>query len=307
MAGGSARGAGPVGPFRPDVRHRGDAAVQPFADGAGRAGAARRAARGVAAADRPLGAAVAPRRGGRHARPDGGGGLAARAGRTRGAGLPCRDPAGLRAAVGACEGTGRGAADDGRIDVAARRAGALGPGQRAPARRDRRGARRSGDGHAGDAGQPDHDPHAARGGAAGFAAYVERPRLTLDDLAEASLAVYLARHQFAALHLVTGTHALRVLLAAAASRGLVVDEGQVLRSVWRAWLGTYLSDQRPAPAWALVHAGSASEDDWTRELPALQGSMNDHRIKVADAAREEWRHRGWPGYALCLRREGAAQ
>nr|WP_310735334.1 questin oxidase family protein [Mitsuaria sp. TWR114] len=126
-------------------------------------------------------------------------------------------------------------------------------------------------------------------------------------MAEASLAVYLARHQFAALHLVTGTHALRVLLAAAASRGLVVDEGQVLRSVWRAWLGTYLSDQRPAPAWALVHAGSASEDDWTRELPALQGSMNDHRIKVADAAREEWRHRGWPGYALCLRREGAAQ
>jgi|GEM_PF-22592 len=141
----------------------------------------------------------------------------------------------------------------------------------------------------------------------GFAAYVERPRLTLDDLAEASLAVYLARHQFAALHLVTGTHALRVLLAAAASRGLVVDEGQVLRSVWRAWLGTYLSDQRPAPAWALVHAGSASEDDWTRELPALHETMNDHRIKVADAAREEWRHRGWPGYALCLRREGAAQ
>lgn len=141
----------------------------------------------------------------------------------------------------------------------------------------------------------------------GFDGYVERPRLTLDALAEASLAVYLSRHQFASLHLVTGTHALRVLLEAASSRGVDIDEGQVLRTVWRAWLGTYLSERRPAPAWALVHAGHATEDDWTRELPSLHASMNDHRIKVADAAREEWRHRGWPGYALCLRAEGAAQ
>ncbi|OWQ47105.1 hypothetical protein CDL60_12030 [Roseateles noduli] len=141
----------------------------------------------------------------------------------------------------------------------------------------------------------------------GFDGYVERPRLTLDALAEASLAAYLSRHQFASLHLVTGTHAVRVLLEAAASRGVEIDQGQVLRTVWRAWLGTYLSELRPAPAWALVHAGQASEEDWTRELPSLHASMNDHRIKVADAAREEWRHRGWPGYALCLRREGAAQ
>ncbi|WP_431289393.1 questin oxidase family protein [Roseateles chitinivorans] len=141
----------------------------------------------------------------------------------------------------------------------------------------------------------------------GFDGYVERPRLTLDALAEASLAAYLSRHQFASLHLVTGTHAVRVLLEAAASRGVGIDEGQVLRTVWRAWLGTYLSELRPAPAWALVHAGQASEDDWARELSSLHASMNDHRIKVADAAREEWRHRGWPGYALCLRREGAAQ
>lgn len=141
----------------------------------------------------------------------------------------------------------------------------------------------------------------------GFDDYVARPRLTLDALAEASLAVYLARHGFTALHLVTGTHAVRVLLETAAARGMAIDEGQVLRTVWRAWLGAYLSELRPAPSWALVHAGGASEDDWARALPSLHASMNDHRIKVADAAREEWRHRGWPGYALCLRREGAAQ
>ncbi|WP_238139551.1 questin oxidase family protein [Roseateles aquatilis] len=141
----------------------------------------------------------------------------------------------------------------------------------------------------------------------GFAAQVERPRLTLDGLAEASLAVYLATHDFTALHLVTGTHAMRVLLEAAASRALAVDEGQVLRNVWRAWLGAYVAMGRPAPAWALVHAGDASEDDWTRELPSLHETLNDHRVKLADAAREEWRHRRWPGYALCLRRAGAAQ
>jgi catechol 2,3-dioxygenase-like lactoylglutathione lyase family enzyme len=146
--------------------------------------------------------------------------------------------------------------------------------------------------------------HAAR--LPGFDGYVERPRLT-DALAEASLAVYLSRHQFASLHLVTGTHAVRVLLEACASCGVDIDEGQVLRTVWRAWLGTYLSELRPAPAWALVHAGQATEEDWTRALPSLHASMNDHRIKIADAAREEWRHRGWPGYALCLRAEGAAK
>lgn len=46
---------------------------------------------------------------------------------------------------------------------------------------------------------------------------------------------------------------------------------------------------------------------WQEALPALFDSLNDHRLKLADAAREEWRHRGWPGYALCLAAQGAAQ
>ncbi|MBO9686350.1 MAG: DUF4243 domain-containing protein [Mitsuaria chitosanitabida] len=141
----------------------------------------------------------------------------------------------------------------------------------------------------------------------GFKVYVQRPTLTLDGLAEASLAVYLSTLDFTALHLVTGTHALRVMLETAAARGLPVDEGQVLRTAWRAWLGAYISMRKPAPAWALVHVGSAFEDDWIRAMPSLHASLNDHRIKLADAAREEWRHRGWPGYALCLRRGGAAE
>lgn len=136
----------------------------------------------------------------------------------------------------------------------------------------------------------------------GFADYLPLPRLGLDGLAEASLAVYLATHDFTALHLLTGLHAMRVLLEALPE----LDEGQVLPALWRAWLAAYVSIGRPAPAWDAVHAGRASEDDWAQALPALHGSANEHRIKLADAAREEWRRRGWPGYALCLRPVGAA-
>ncbi|MDM4764702.1 questin oxidase family protein [Pelomonas sp. SE-A7] len=136
-----------------------------------------------------------------------------------------------------------------------------------------------------------------------FSRYLALPKLSLDTLAEASLALYLATRDFTALHLVTGLHAVRVLMVHCPE----ADEGQVLRHLWRAWLAGYVSMGRPALAWALVHAGEASEADWERQLPALYGSLNDHRIKLADASREEWRHRGWPGYALCLQAEGAAQ
>ena len=136
----------------------------------------------------------------------------------------------------------------------------------------------------------------------GFDRYLAMPRLNLDDLAEASLAAYLSTRHFTALHLVTGLHALRILLPR-----VKVDEGQVLRHAWRAWLAAYVSIGRPALAWAAVHAGQASEVDWEAQLPALHASMNDHRIKLADSAREEWALRGWPGYALCLQVQGAAR
>lgn len=138
-----------------------------------------------------------------------------------------------------------------------------------------------------------------------FEHYLPRPRLSLDELAEASLAAYLSTHDFTALHLIAGLHALRVLLARPeAGTG---DHGQVLRHAWRAWLAAYVAIGRPALAWAAVHARSASEQDWALQLPALHQSLNDHRIKLADAAREELRLRGWPGYALCLQPQGASR
>lgn len=142
----------------------------------------------------------------------------------------------------------------------------------------------------------------------GFAVLVALAQPTLDELAEASLAVYLATHDFTALHLVTGCHAVRVLLCHAPELDEGTEgEGQVLRALWRAWLAAYVAIGRPLPDWEAVHAGAASEGDWRAALPSLHASINDHRIKLADAARQEWRLRGWPGYARCLEPLGAAR
>lgn len=122
--------------------------------------------------------------------------------------------------------------------------------------------------------------------------------LSLDALAEASLAVYLASRDFTALHLVTGGHALRRVLPHA--RLDDAQTRQVLRGVWRAWLAAWVSIGRPRPDWAGVHTGTASEADWSDALPALLAAPNDHAIKLACSARDEWRHRGWPGYARVL-------
>jgi len=121
---------------------------------------------------------------------------------------------------------------------------------------------------------------------------------TLDQLAEASLAVYLATRDFTALHLVTGTRALRVLLEA-----VPLDEAVRRRSLARtarAWLAAWVSIGRPEPDFAAVHAGPAGEDAWDAALPRVFASGDDHVIKLADASREEWRRRGWAGYRSCL-------
>lgn len=123
--------------------------------------------------------------------------------------------------------------------------------------------------------------------------------LTLHALAEASLAVYLASHNFVALHLVTGCHALRLVLPHAKLDADQTDA--VLRGFWRAWLAAWLSFGRPKPDWVAVYLGGpVSEADWQAAVPALAASRDDHRIKLAWTALDEWRLRGWPGYARVL-------
>jgi hypothetical protein len=123
--------------------------------------------------------------------------------------------------------------------------------------------------------------------------------LTVEALAEASLAVYLASRNFVALHLVTGCHALRLVLPHA--RLDAAQSQAVLRGFWRAWLAAWISIGRPAPDWVAVYLGGpASESDWHAALPAVLAAANDHGIKLAWTALDEWRLRGWPGYARLL-------
>lgn len=138
----------------------------------------------------------------------------------------------------------------------------------------------------------------------GFQAAVSGPEapddeiLTLDGLAGASLAVYLASRDFTALHLVTACHAWRVVQPWAR-----LEEAQARaarRGLWRAWLAAWLSIGRPAADFGAVHAGRADESDWQAALPALASTPDEHRIKLAWTALAEWRHRGWPGYARVL-------
>ncbi|MGM9489448.1 questin oxidase family protein [Ideonella sp. YS5] len=138
----------------------------------------------------------------------------------------------------------------------------------------------------------------------GFEAAVSGPQapgddaLTLDALAEASLAVYLASRDFTALHLVTACHAWRLVEPWS---GLdEIESRAARRGLWRAWLAAWLSIGRPVPDFAAVHAGRADEADWRAALPTLASTPDEHRIKLAWTALDEWRHRGWPGYARVL-------
>lgn len=129
--------------------------------------------------------------------------------------------------------------------------------------------------------------------------------LSVEALAEASLAVYLASRDFTALHLVTALHAWRVVTTwngtSSPSRpGAASAADLPLLILWRAWLAAWVSIGRPVPDWDGVHAGSADEDCWTQARAALLASTDEHRIKLAWSARAEWRHRGWPGYARVL-------
>ena len=123
--------------------------------------------------------------------------------------------------------------------------------------------------------------------------------LSLDSMAEASLAVYLSSRNFTALHLVTACHAWRLVEPWAK-----LDERQARssrRGLWRAWLAAWLSIGRPAADVAAVHSGQACEADWQNASAALGSTPDEHRVKLAWTALDEWRHRGWCGYAQVLR------
>jgi hypothetical protein len=97
-----------------------------------------------------------------------------------------------------------------------------------------------------------------------------------ERLARLSAEAYAASGNFTALHLVTGCHALRVLLR------FVDDDDRLpaLRAVWQAWAVAVVAARlKPAPAvplrpWPELEAGARASED-------------EHVIKLVEACREE--------------------
>lgn len=132
---------------------------------------------------------------------------------------------------------------------------------------------------------------------AGFGEAVARvapDALTLPALAESALAIYLAEYDFTALHLVTGLHAARRLAGCC-------DSNLIARSLWPLVLAAYVSIGRPVARFDRVHAGDA-EIDWATLRQSASACDDEHDIKIAYSAWQEWCVYGWPGCALATRR-----
>ncbi|MFL6673568.1 MAG: questin oxidase family protein [Massilia sp.] len=115
------------------------------------------------------------------------------------------------------------------------------------------------------------------------AAVLPAQDLTLNDVAQFALSVYVDHEDFTLLHLVTGCHALRQLLPYAG------DTQLALRYLWHAVLAAYLTVPRPAPASA-APVDCAIPADLIPGLACAAG--DDHVIKLCYSALCEYREYG---------------
>lgn len=121
------------------------------------------------------------------------------------------------------------------------------------------------------------------------------PRL-LDDMARAAIELYWQKADFTVLHMVTGVHAIRILLAQ-----LPETLGhQLLASTWPAFCAAYVSVGAP-PLRPMDRPDT--EADWPDVLRHAIRSDNDHVIKMAYTCFEESkRYPGSPYYLAAASR-----
>jgi hypothetical protein len=124
---------------------------------------------------------------------------------------------------------------------------------------------------------------ASDGAVNAVAAQLHVDAATPERLARAAAFAYAETGNFTALHLVTGTHAMRVLAR-------FVDEGEPRLAAWR-WFwqayahGVVAARLVPACEALVVRA-------WEGIVPRALASDDEHVIKLVDAAREEEQHYG---------------
>lgn len=121
---------------------------------------------------------------------------------------------------------------------------------------------------------------------AAFAPAVDRLRIdgsTLPALARLAAQGYAASGNFTLLHLVTGAHALRVLLPC-------FDEDDRLPAVaqfWRAFAAGHAASGVQARGPAAAPAAARAPADWPALVEAAVRSDDDHVIKLVDSSREQ--------------------
>jgi hypothetical protein len=106
---------------------------------------------------------------------------------------------------------------------------------------------------------------------------------TLDDLAGAALDLYLRSKNFTALHAVTSTHALRLVLPLLPER----DQAAALRYHFQALLVAALSIKLPKNA----PVAAPSPPEWPELVARALQSSDDHDVKFVFTCREEARVR----------------
>jgi hypothetical protein len=125
----------------------------------------------------------------------------------------------------------------------------------------------------------------------------EDRRRMRSDLARIAIRIYLSRPSFSSLHLVTGTHALSIVLA-----HLPADQHpETLFFFWVAFCAGYVSIRAPK----LVECGPGSEVDWEKIAAKVRKSGNEHSIKLLYSCRAEFQQTHDSAYLIAAARLAA--
>jgi hypothetical protein len=100
---------------------------------------------------------------------------------------------------------------------------------------------------------------------------------TLAALAAATVRIYAGGDNFTALHAVTGTHAFRLL------QPFITPPELGLRYLWQAVLAAYVSIGAPR----VVDPPASDVPPWNESLERARASLDEHKIKLVDVAREQ--------------------
>ena len=123
---------------------------------------------------------------------------------------------------------------------------------------------------------------------------------TLGKMAAAGLAVFAATQHFAALHIVTGAHWLRLVEPHAPRAAFYA----MLRHFWQGVAGLVgeLGFPRLPDAATLAHWRALPAPDWPELHAAARESFDEHDISLAFSAHEEMKAYGDPLYRVALAR-----